>query len=212
MQSSSKPGSIRRIAGLGVAAILIVFAVAAVVKGLDGHATVSSALSQEKVVGTPDMTPAAIAAKAGQAGVQNLTAPACSVAGKQITSGADARCFAEYMRVDALIATGGKTYAQMPRFATKDHKGTNDPAGALTYPNGEPMNNPAREVWVTETAMSTALNTSYMAEQISLFGTAVGAVLGLLGLILGLYCAAGLQLPARAERVVRERVPEPSAA
>ena len=34
-------------------------------------------------------------------------------------------------------------------------------------PGGAPVGNPARNVWVTETALSTAVNTSYMAEQIS---------------------------------------------
>ena len=212
MRSSSKSSSIRRIAGFSAAALLLIFGIASVVKGLDGRSTVHTALQQEKVVGTPDMTPAAIAAKAKQAGLATLAAPTCAVAGKQITSGADARCFAQYMRVDALIATGGKTYAEMPRFATEDGKGTNDAAAAQTMPNGQPMNNPARQVWITATAMSTALNASYMAEQISLFGIGVGAAFGLLALITALMSARGLRIPERAEVISRERVPELSAA
>src|SRR4028118_1044389 len=111
--------------------------------------------------------------------------PTCSVQGKAIDNGADARCFAEYMRVDALVATGGKTYAQMPLFASKDGKGTNVEAEAVKLPNGVGMPNPARNVWITETALSTALNTSYMAEQISLFGIAVGGAFLLVGLAFG---------------------------
>ena len=89
------------------------------------------------------------------------------------------------MRIDALMATGGKTYAQMPRFASEDGKGTNIEAAAAACPDGRPMNNPARNVWVTATALTTALNTSYMAEQISLFGIAVGGSFLLVGLVLG---------------------------
>ena len=53
------------------------------------------------------------------------------------------------------------------------------------------MANPARNVWVTETALTTALNTSYMAEQISLFGIGVGAAFLLVGLVLGRSALAG---------------------
>jgi hypothetical protein len=159
-----RPSRARQLAGLAVAVALTIFGASAVVKGIDGRSTVRDALAAEQIVGTPSFTPAAIKAKAAEAGLRGVALPSCSVAGKPIASGDDARCFAEYMRVDALIGTQGATYAQMPRFATKDNKGTNDAAAALTYPNGEPMSNPARQVWVTETALSTALNTSYMAE------------------------------------------------
>ncbi len=37
-------------------------------------------------------------------------------------------------------------------------------------------------MWVTETALSTALNMSYMAEQLSLFGIVVGVALLLTGI------------------------------
>ena len=37
-------------------------------------------------------------------------------------------------------------------------------------------------MWIQETALSTALNTSYMADQISLFGVIVGIALLLSGL------------------------------
>ena len=134
------------------------------------------------IVGTPDMTPAAIKAEARKAGldVTALKVPATSVAGKTIDTGARARAFAGYMRIHALEASGGVTYAQMPRFATADGKGTNDPTKALQA-NGRPVDNAARQVWVTETALTTALNTSYMAEQLSVFGIVVGVALLLSG-------------------------------
>ena len=47
---------------------------------------------------------------------------------------------------------------------------------------GHPVDNPAREVWIQETALATGLNTSYMASQVSLFGIVVGIALLLSGL------------------------------
>jgi hypothetical protein len=106
------------------------------------------------------MTPALIRAEATQAGLPStLSFPTVSVAGKTIDTGSKARAFASYMRIHALEASGGLTYSQLPRYATKDSKGTNDPAKALQV-NGRPVDNPVRNVWVTETALSTALNTT----------------------------------------------------
>jgi hypothetical protein len=68
----------------------------------------------------------------------------------------------------------------MPRYATANGKGTNDPKAALQA-NGRPVDNAARNIWVTETALTTALNTSYMAEQLALFGIVVGVALLLSG-------------------------------
>jgi hypothetical protein len=78
----------------------------------------------------------------------------------------------------------------MPRYATADGKGTNDPTAALTK-NGQPVSNAARDIWVTETALTTALNTSYLAQQISLFGVVVGIALLLSGLGFGILALAG---------------------
>ena len=77
-------------------------------------------------------------------------------------------------------ATGGVPYAQLPRYATADGKGTNDATKALQA-KGRPVDNPARNVWVTETALTTALNMSYMASQLSLFSIVVGVALLLTG-------------------------------
>ena len=43
------------------------------------------------------------------------------------------------------------------------------------------MSNGARNVWITETALTTALNSSYMASQLGLFGIVVGIALLLSG-------------------------------
>jgi hypothetical protein len=168
------------IGGFISGAILIAFGVAVIALGFSGRSTVNDSLKQEQIVGSPDMTPALIKAEAAQAGLTNVKFPTRSVAGKAITNGADARTFAQYMRIHALEATGGVPYAQMPRYATADGKGTNDATKALQA-KGRPVDNPARNVWVTETALTTALNMSYMASQLSLFSIVVGVALLLTG-------------------------------
>jgi hypothetical protein len=53
--------------------------------------------------------------------------------------------------------------------------GTDNPKYALVDPKTKQLvANGSRNVWVTETALATALNTSYMAERLSIFGTVVG--------------------------------------
>jgi hypothetical protein len=204
MQNASSPSRRRRVVGFAAAAVLVVFGVAAIGQGLSGHSTVRDALALEGVMGAPHMTPAGIAANARKAGLRGVALPTCSVAGTPIDDGASARCFAEYMRIDALVATGGKTYAQLPPFASKDGKGTYDVAAALKMPGGGPMDNPKSQLWVTETALTTALNTSYMAEQISLFGIAVGGAFLLVGLAFGAVALRGVRI-ARPSLVIARR-------
>jgi len=179
----------RRILELGgilAAGVLIVFGVAAIVVGINGRSTVQDNLQQEQIVGTPDMTPSAIKAEAQKAGLpSSVDLPSCSVANQPVDNGSRALCFAKYMRIHALEATGGKTYAELPRFATADGKGTNDEAAALTR-NGKAVDNPIRALWINETAFATALNTSYMAERISLFGIVTGIAMLLAGIGLGI--------------------------
>jgi hypothetical protein len=162
-------------------AILIAFGVAVIALGASGRSTVISNLKQEQIAGSPDMTPALIKEEVTKAGLTNVTLPTCSVAGKAVTTGTRARCFAQYMRIHALEASGGLPYSQMPRYATADGKGTSDAAKALTA-NGRPVDNPARNLWVTETALSTALNVSFMADRLALFSMVIGIALLLSGI------------------------------
>ena len=80
-------------------------------------------------------------------------------AGEQVTTGDQARAFAKIMREHTLESTGGLTYAQMGRFQSADDptipQGTNDPAAAAKDDNGQPVSNGARNIWVTETALTT---------------------------------------------------------
>jgi len=177
--------------GYAAGAVLIAFGIAVIALALNGRSTVHNSLKDEKITGTPDMTPAAIKEEAAKAGLEDISLPSCSVAGKDINSGDRARCFAQYMRIHALEASGGLVYAEMPRFATADGKGTNDAAKASKGPNGQPLDNPARQVWITFTALSTALNVSYMADQLSLFSVVVGVALLLTGVGFIILAAAG---------------------
>ncbi len=169
------------IGGIAAGVVLIAFGIGSLVLSVQGKSTVKDSLKQEKIVGSPDMNPDAIAAEAKAAGLTDVDLPDCSVDGDKIDTGSEARCFAGYMRIHALEASGGKTYAEMPRFATEDGKGTNDAAQAQLDANGQPVSNGARDLWVTETALATALNTAYMADQLGNFGIVVGIALILAG-------------------------------
>jgi hypothetical protein len=180
--------------GIAAAVILIAFGIGALVLGIDGRSTVRDSLKQEQIVGADDMTPAQIAIDAKKAGLSaDVPLPTVDVAGKAINTGDRARAFASYMRIHALEATGGLTYSQMGRFATADGaaKGTNDETAALKGEDGQPVANGARNIWVTETALSTALNTSYMAEKTALFGIVVGLALLLTGFGFAILAAGG---------------------
>jgi hypothetical protein len=191
--------------GVAAGIVLIAFGVAAIVLGFNGRSTVSTNLKQQQIVGTPDMTPSGIAAEAKAANLPaSIPLPTCSIANKAVTTGAEARCFAEYMQIHAYEATGGVPYAQMPEYATADGKGTNDASKALMQ-DGQPVQNAQRNVWVTETALTSALNMSYMAEQLGMFGIVVGVALLLSGfgfiiLALGGALSAGGWLFVRSEK------------
>jgi hypothetical protein len=171
------------IGGLVAAVVLIAFGVVTIAMGVNGRSTVNDSLKLEQITGSADMTPAAIATEAKKAGLPaSVSLPTVDIAGKAINSGARARVFAGYMRIHTLEATGNLTYSQMPRFATADGKGTNDAAAAQKSATGQPLDNAARQLWVTETALTTALNTSFMAAQLSLFSIVVGFALLITGI------------------------------
>src|SRR4051812_4896729 len=164
--------------GLAASIILIAFGAGALVMGLSGRSTVSDSLKQERIVGTPDMTPKLIRAEIAKAGLNGVDVPSASVAGASIDTAGEARTFAEYMRIHALLATGGKVFAQMPRFIGKDGKPTDDQSAAAVDPKSRvPVENQARTIWVNETGLSTALNTSYFADRVGVFSVIIGIAL-----------------------------------
>jgi hypothetical protein len=179
------------IGGLVAGVVLIAFGAVAIVMGVQGGNTVGSELKQQHIVGSADFTPAAIKAVAAKAGQKNLPFPTCSVANTQVTNGATARCFAQYMQIDTLDATGGFYFSQMGIYTAKPGApaaqllpggGTDNVAYAAVDPTTkQPIQNGARNIWVTETALTTALNSAYMASQLALFGIVVGVALLLSG-------------------------------
>jgi len=169
-------------AGVAASVVLIAFGIGAIVAGLSGHNTVKNDLNTEQIVGTPDMTPAAIAAEAKAAGLKNVALPTCSVAGQSIDTGTRAHCFAQYMRIHTLEATGGQVYAQMARYLDKNGKPTDDQGLAAVDPKTQkPVENGARNIWINETALTTALNTSFFAQSVAMFAIVMGIALLLVG-------------------------------
>jgi hypothetical protein len=189
------------IGGVVTAVVLVAFGVVAIAMGFAGASTVNSGLKQEQIIGTPDMTPLGIKAEALKAGLKNITFPTCSVGGVAVTDGATARCFAEYMRIHTLEATGGYVYSQMGIYLAKPGApksqlmiggGTDNKAYAQLDPTTkQPVSNGARNVWVTETGLTTALNVSYMASRLALFGIVVGFALLLAGIGFGILAIGG---------------------
>ena len=168
--------------GVAASIVLIAVGIGAIVIGASGHSEVATQVKQERITGTPDMNPSDTAA-AVKAAKLDVDVPTCNVAGKLVDSGSRAKCFAEYMRIHALEATGGLTYSEMPRFIGEDGKPTEDEkAAAVDEKTGKPVENGARNLWVTETALGTALNTSYFAQQVALFSIVMGIALLLVGI------------------------------
>jgi hypothetical protein len=147
--------------GVGASILLIAFGIGATIIGIGGRDRVRTELAREQIVGTPDST----------------------IPNQLVNTGGEAQAFAKVIRKHTLEATGGKTYAQMPRFVDAAGKGTNDEKAAAKDPkSGGPAANPARNIWITETALSTALNTAYFAESTATFVIVVGIALLLTGI------------------------------
>ena len=191
--------------GIVASVMLIVAGAVSIGAGALGVMQVRNALSAEKIVRSPDMTPTAISAAATEAGlnVATLDIPGQAVAGRTIDTGSEARAFAGYMRIHALEASGGLTYAEMGRFVSAanpdDPAGTSDEAAAAKDENGQPVSNGARNIWVTETALTTALNTSFFAERVGIFTLAIGGALLLTGIGFLVLMLGGALRPTPAE-------------
>jgi len=169
--------------GIAASVILIAFGAGSIALGAWGINSVRDNLKLEQITGSPDMTPSAIKTEAQQAGLTGVSLPTCNVAGEKIDTGSEAKCFASYMRIHTLEATGGQVYSEMGRFLDANGNQTSDEAQAAKDPKtGAPVANQARDIWVTYTALSTALNTSYFAERVGVFGIVMGVALLLTGI------------------------------
>jgi hypothetical protein len=181
------------------AVVLIAFGITAIYMGVDGRSTVRDSIKQEQIV-------------FGSADDPAVAQFASKWADEQVKTGAQARAFAQIMHEHAQEASDGLVYAQMGRYlSAKDPEnpaGTSDEAAALKDEQGNPVANAARNTWVTATALSTALNTAYMAEQISIFGIVVGIALLLAGIGFAVLAIGGaLRNPETAFGFLRKQAP-----
>jgi hypothetical protein len=164
-----------RYGGIAASIVLIAFGIGSVVVGFNGRDQVRSDLAREQIVGTPDS----------------------SIPGQKVDTGTEAQAFAKVMRKHTLEATGGQTYAQMGRWLDKAGKPTNDEKAAAVDPkSGKQVDNPLRNLWVTETALSTALNTAYFAESVATFAIVMGFALLLVGVGFLVLTLIALRRPA----------------
>jgi hypothetical protein len=171
-----------RYGGIAASIVLIAFGIGAVVVGFNGRDQVRSDLAREQIVGTPDS----------------------SIPGQKVDTGAEAQAFAKVMRKHTLEATGGQTYSQMGQYLDKAGKPTSDEKLAAVDPKtNKPVSNPARQIWVTETALTTALNTSYFAESVAMFAIVMGFALVLVGVGFLVLTLIALRRPATATAPIR---------
>lgn len=188
------------IGGFIAGGVLILFGIAAIALGVGGYTTTRDAIKDEGIT-------------FGSADDPAVAKHASQWADEQVTTGDQARAFAKIMREHTLESSGGLTYADMGRYQSAadpaDPKGTSDEAAAAKDDAGRPVSNGARNLWVTETALTTALNMSYMAERLSVFGLVVGAALLLtgIGLVILAFAVFGREpvsatSPARASRTM----------
>ena len=163
-----------RYGGIMASVVLIAFGVGAVAIGFGARDRVGTELAREKIVGTPDST----------------------IPNQLVDTGAEAQAFANVMRKHTLEITGGQTYAQMPRFLDENGKGVEEEAQAAKDPkSGRPVENPARDIWISSTAFRTALQTAYFAEGVATFAIVMGFALLLTGIG---FLVLVLKLPAAA--------------
>ncbi len=170
-------------AGIAASIMLVAFGIGSVVTGISGRDRVHSDLAREGIVGTPDS----------------------SIPGQLVDTGSEAQAFSAVMRKHTFEATKGQTYAEMGRFVDAKGNPTNDEKLAAKDPkSGKPADNPARQIWVTETALSTALNTAYFAESVATFAIVMGLALLLTGIgFLVLTLRLLRREPAKADAPVR---------
>ena len=153
--------------GIAASVILVAFGAGAIVIGVSGFNEVRDEIAAQKITATPDAAEL----------TNNKLQP-----GQAIKTGADARAFADIMEHHALESTKGQHYAEMGRFLTPSGEATSDEALAAKTEDGRPVENELRNLWVTETALTTALNTSFFAERVAVFSIVMGVALLLTGI------------------------------
>ena len=153
--------------GIAASVILVAFGAGAIAIGVNGFNEVRDEIAAQNITATDD------AAELTGGDLQP---------GQAIKTGADAKAFADVMEHHALESTEGKRYAEMGRFLTPSGEETSDEAAAAKTPDGRPVENGLRNMWVTEPALTTALNTAFFAERVAVFSIVLGVALLLTGI------------------------------
>ena len=166
-------GRLLRIGGYISGGILIALGLVVIVLGVWGFSFTRDHIEREGITFGPATDPA-------------VQEHAEQWAGEPVDTGRKALAQAEIMREHTLSGSGGLTYAQLGRYQSaenpSDPAGTNDEAAAAKDENGDPISNSARDTWVTETALATALDMGFMSEMLSIFSIIVGIALLLTGI------------------------------
>ena len=167
-KGSRKMRKLFQYGGIAASIALIAFGVGAIGIGAWGISTVRDNLKQEQIFFGDRAEDPAVPA---------------GLSGKQVTTGSQAHAFAGVMRHHTLEATEGQRYAEMGRFLDVKGNPTSDEALAAKNPTtGQPVENGLRNMWVTETSLTTALNMAYLGERVGVFGIVMGIALLLTGI------------------------------
>ena len=132
--------------------------------GVSGRGYVRDNLAAEQIVGTDDST----------------------IPGQKVDTGSEAQAFANG---DAQAHARGhgrpdlRRDGPLPRRQRQGHQRRE--AAAIDPKTKQPVENGLRNMWVNETALATALNTAYFAEQVATFAIVMGIALLLAGLGFG---------------------------
>ena len=93
-----------------------------------------------------------------------------------VRSASQVRALAEMIRTITLSAADGRTYAETDEFLAPDGSTTSDRGEALVDERtGQPVRNPSYELWISSTALQSALLQAYMGYRIADLTLGLGA-------------------------------------
>lgn len=118
-----------------------------------------------------------------------ITTPDSSIPSTPVRGPLTLKAQADIIRVHSLKASGGKTYAEMPMNVPRlDTKGN-----AVLDEKGQPVMipNAARSLWVTSTALTTALNLALLTYAFSFLALFIGLLSICIGVVFYMLSSRG---------------------
>jgi hypothetical protein len=135
-----------------------------VVRGIDARSAVRAELARQDITTTPD------------ARIPNV----------KVTDANTAQVMADVIQKHVDEITGGRSYAELGRYLTADGKGdTSDENLAMKDKDGNPVNNPVRDLALTADTLRTGLYTSIMALNMADLVIGLGVAIVVIGLVFG---------------------------